>query len=128
MQWRKKLVTDVWDDARHGWNDLIPKTDTTTTEYNALLPNEVFDLRESYTVQIKAIDDIGEYDIKTFEIPTQDVALHLGKGGKNVSVGAYCDYSKEYTFYSDWDAYFDKDVYIKGQKLEDFISSMINNN
>lgn len=126
LQWRKKLISEAWD-TRHEWKDLIPKTDTTTTEYNALLQNEVFDLRESYTVQIKAIDDIGEYDIKTFEIPTQDVALHLGKGGKNVSIGTYCDYSKDYTFYSDWDAYFDKDVYIKGQKLEDFISSVIKN-
>lgn len=108
LQWRSKLVTDAWDDARHIWKDLIPKTDTTTAEYNALLPNEVFDLRKSYSVQIRAIDDIGEFDPKTFEIPTQDVALHLGKGGKNVSVGTYCDYSQDYTFYSDWVGIFDK--------------------
>ena len=128
LQWRRKLVTDEWDDGRHLWQDLIPKTDTKNTEYNALIPNEVFDLRTSYSVQIRAIDDIGEKDIKNFEVPTQDVALHLGKGGKNVSVGTYCDYSKEYTFYSEWDAYFDKDVYVKGQKLEDFINSVLNNN
>lgn len=108
LQWRRKLVTDAWDDNTHQWKDLIPKTDTTTTEYNALLPSEVFDLRKSYSVQIRAIDDIGEADVKTFEIPTQDVALHLGKGGKNVAVGTYCDYSEDYTFYSDWKAIFDK--------------------
>ncbi len=111
LQWRSKLVTDVWDDARHVWKDLIPKTDTITTEYNALLQGEVFDLRKSYSVQIRAIDDIGEFDPKTFEIPTQDVALHLGRGGKNVSVGTYCDYSKEYTFYSDWVGMFDKGLW-----------------
>jgi hypothetical protein len=118
LQWRKKLVTEVWDDgnAEHQWKDLISKGNTTTTEYNALLPNEEFDLRKSYSIQIKATDDIGEYDIKNFEIPTQDVALHLGKGGKNVSVGTYCDYSKEHTFYSDWDAEFDKDVSV-GESL-----------
>jgi hypothetical protein len=108
LQWRKKLVTEAWNDEDHEWKDLIPKTDATTTEYNALLPSEVFDLRTSYSVQIRAIDDIGEYDIKNFEIPTQDVALHLGKGGKNVSVGTYCDYSQDYTFYSDWVGIFDK--------------------
>ncbi len=123
FEWRKKLVTEAWDDGNedHKWNDLIPKTDTESSEYNALLSGVEFDLKKSYTVQIRAIDDIGEQDLKTFEIPTQDVALHLGKGGKNVSVGTYCDYSKEYTFYSDWDTYFDKDVYIGGNKIGDFI-------
>lgn len=110
LQWRKKLVKEAWDDNNtdHKWKDLIPKTNTTTTEYNALLPNEVFEKTKSYTVQIMAIDDIGEKDVKTFEIPTQDVALHLGHGGKNVAVGTYCDYSEDYTFYSDWKAIFDK--------------------
>ena len=111
LQWRSKLVTDVWDDGRHEWKDLIPMTDTVATEYNALLQGEVFDLRKSYSVQIRAIDDIGEHDTKNFEIPTQDVALHLGKGGKNVSVGTYCDYSQDYTFYSDWVGIFDKGLW-----------------
>lgn len=122
LRWRRKLVSESWDDNNtdHEWKDLIPKTDATTKEYNALLSGEVFDKTKSYTIQIMAIDDIGEKDVKTFEIPTQDVALHLGKGGKNVSVGTYCDYSKDYTFYSDWDAYFDKDVYVGGSKMVDF--------
>jgi hypothetical protein len=122
LQWRSKLTTEAWNDSTHQWKDLIPKTNTTTNaEYNALLSGEVFDLKKSYSIQIMAIDDVGEVDIKTFELPTQDVALHLGKGGKNVSVGTYCDYSKEYTFYSDWDAYFDKDVYVGGNKIGDFV-------
>ena len=122
LQWRRKLVNEVWDDnnKEHDWQDLIPKTDITTTEYNALLTDAVFELTKSYTVQIRAIDDIGESDAKPFEIPTQDVALHLGKGGKNVSIGTYCDYSKEHTFYSEWDAYFDKDVYVGDNKIVDF--------
>jgi hypothetical protein len=110
LQWRKKLITEIWDEgnAEHQWKNLISKGNTTTAEYNALLPSETFDLRKSYSVQIRTIDDIGEYDLKNFEIPTQDVALHLGKGGKNVSVGTYCDYSEDYTFYSKWKAIFDK--------------------
>lgn len=113
LQWRKKLVKEAWDDNNtdHKWKDLIPRTHTTTSEYNALLPNEVFEKTKSYTVQIMAIDDIGEKDVKTFEIPTEDVALHLGKGGKNVSVGTYCDYSVPYRFYSDWEGQFDKGLW-----------------
>lgn len=108
LQWRRKLVKEAWDDNNtdHKWKDLIPRTNTTTTEYNALLPNEVFEKTKSYTVQIMAIDDIGEKDVKTFEIPTEDVALHLGKGGKNVSIGTYCDYAENYTFYSAWKGIF----------------------
>ena len=111
LQWRKKFVNEAWDDNKHLWQDLIPKTDIVTTEYNAMLPNEVFEPTKSYTIQIRAIDDIGEKDVKTFEVPTEDVALHLGKGGKNVSVGTYCDYSTPYRFYSDWIGYFDKGLW-----------------
>lgn len=110
LQWRRKLTTEVWNDSVHQWQDLLPKTNTATNEYDALIAGTVFDVKKSYTLQIRAIDDIGEEDIKTLEVPTQDVALHLGKGGKNVSVGTYCDYSREYTFYSDWVGIFDKGI------------------
>ena len=108
LQWRSKKATESWNDG-HSWNNLIASTATTTDEYNALIPG-TFDLKESYTIQIMAIDDIGESDIKTFEIPTQDVALHLGKGGKNVAIGTYCDYAQEHTFHSEWDATFAKSI------------------
>ena len=125
LQWRRKLVNDAWDSGNeeHKWHDLISKTTTTTNEYNALLADVVFEKTKSYTVQIMAIDDIGESDVKTFEIPTEDVALHLGKGGKNVSIGTYCDYSESYTFYSKWKAIFDKGVYIGENKypINDFV-------
>lgn len=124
LEWRKKESSEEWDDQ---WRNLIPNTDTSTNEYNALLSGVVFDKKKSYNIQIRAIDDIGEYDVKNFDIPTEDVALHLGKGGKNVSIGSYCDCSKEYTFHSEWDTYFDKDVYVKDQKLEDFIKNVVNN-
>ena len=132
LQWRSKLITEAWNDQIHLWNDLIGKSVATTDEYNALLSGVVFDKKKSYTVQIRAVDDIGEYDLKTFEIPTEDVALHLGKGGKNVSVGTYCDYSEEYTFYSDWKAKFDKDVIVGGNiligetTLRDYILNIMN--
>ena len=116
LQWRRKLTTDEWNDNEHLWNNLLAKT-ATADEYNALIPGTVFDVKKAYTVQIRAIDDIGEADTKTFEVPTQDVALHLGKGGKNVAVGTYCDYSEDYTFYSDWKAIFDKEVIIGGSKV-----------
>ena len=137
LQWRRKVASADWDDSEHLWKDLkheTTKTDSLYTEYNALLSGEVFQKGMSYTVQIRAIDAVGEQDIKTFEIPTEDVALHLGKGGKNVSVGTYCDYSEERTFYSDWKAIFDKDVIVGGNiligenktSLRDYILNIMN--
>ena len=110
LQWRCKLVSEIWNDATHTWSDLISGSNTTTDEFDALIPDKVFEKKNAYTVQIRAIDAFGEYSIKTMDIPTQDVALHLGHGGKNVSIGAYCDYSEEYTFYCEWKAKFDKDI------------------
>ena len=106
LQWRRKLSTEEWNDSVHLWNNLIAKNSLATDEYSGLLSGVVFDLQKSYTVQIRAIDDLGEHDLKTLEVPTRDVALHLGKGGKNVSVGSYCDYTEDYTFYSAWKAIF----------------------
>jgi hypothetical protein len=126
LQYRVKPVSHEWDDSVHIWKDLIPSS-ATTDEYNALIPG-VFELKQSYTVQIRAIDSLKEHDIKTFEVPTQDVALHLGKGGKNVSIGTYCDYSEERTFYSDWKAIFGGGVCIgdSNTTLKDYILSVVN--
>lgn len=110
LEYRIKPSEAEWNDSAHPWKTLIPKS-STAMEYNGFIPNEVFDQKKSYTVQIQAIDDIGEYDRKTFDIPTEDVALHLGKGGKKVSVGTYCTDLPDYTFYSDWVGIFDKGIY-----------------
>lgn len=112
LQWRRRLTSsESWSD----WYELIPKTTTSTDEYNALITGgdeAEFGLNKSYAIQIRAIDDIGEYDTKDFEIPTQDVALHLGAGGDRIAVGTYCSKNPNmsHTFYSDWKAIFDKGI------------------
>ncbi len=105
LQWRWKEATGAWN----AWADLIANTTTNTDEYNALVSG-TFDLSKSYAIQIRAVDDLGEDDVKDIEIPTRDVALHLGRGGKNVSIGEYCDYTEDYTFRSSWKAYFDNGI------------------
>jgi hypothetical protein len=124
LQWRRKEASAQWSDSTHLWSDLISGT-ATGNEYNAMVPG-VFDLKEAYTIQIRAVDDVGEQDIKTLEVPTQDVALHLGRGGKNVAIGTYCDYSEEHTFRNAWKAIFDDEVIIQGQTLKDYIKSVMN--
>ena len=116
LQWRAKPASEEWSSS-HIWRMLLDANGT-TDEYNAQVEG-TFDLSKAYTVQINAIDLFGETDTHTFEIPTRDVALHLGKGGKNVAIGTYCDYSEERTFYSGWKAIFDKDVIAKNIILGD---------
>lgn len=115
LQWRRKLSTEEWNNDIHIWSDLIAKSSLSTDEYNGLLPGVVFDLQKAYTIQIKAMDDLGEHDLKTLEVPTRDVALHLGKGGKNVSIGSFCDYSEDYTFHTAWKMVCDEDVEVDGE-------------
>ena len=107
LQWRRRLSKEAWNNNTHLWENLIARTSTTTDEYNGLVSGE-FLLNESYVIQIRAVDDFVEYSYNDFEIPTQDVALHLGEGGKNVTIGEYCDYAEEYTFKSAWKAIFEK--------------------
>lgn len=118
LQWRWKYATEEWNDGDE-WVELLSNTDF-KDEYDAMVSG-TFDLDKSYTIQIRAVDYIGEHDIKTLEVPTQDVALHLGRGGKNVTVGSYCDYAEDYTFRSYWKAIFDKEVTIGGQQLVNFL-------
>lgn len=120
LQWRCKKTTEEWNDE-HLWNDLLPK-EANADEYSALVTG-VFEKKQAYTIQIRAIDDVGENDIKTLEVPTEDVALHLGAGGKNVSVGTYCNYSTPYTFYSDWVGIFDKGLY--GASLNNNVTDVL---
>lgn len=115
LQWRRKISTEEWNDSTHLWSDLISKSNVSTDEYSGLLSGVVFDLTKAYTIQIRAIDDIGEADIKTLEVSTRDVALHLGKGGKNVSIGSFCDYSEDYTLHTAWKMKCDEDVEIDGE-------------
>ena len=134
IQWRRKPENAEWNDD---WYTLLPRT-YTTDDFNSLIwdyEDETkliyFDPKKSYTVQLRAIDYVGEFDIKTFDVPTENVALHLGRGGTRVSIGTYCQ-SEEYTFYSDWDAIFDKNVYVGGDiyigetSLRDYILGIIN--
>jgi hypothetical protein len=100
LQWRRKLASASW--GSQSWTTL-----TSSSEYSGLISG-TFDTDKSYSIQIRAVDDVGEYDVKNLIVPTMDVPLHLGEGGKHVSVGEYCDYTpgNEYTFTSAWKAIF----------------------
>lgn len=81
---------------------------------------------KAYTVEIGVSDEVGSASAISFSIPTQDVPLHLGNGGKNIALGRYCDYSGEKRIDIGWDVYLSKGARIhppEGETVE-FLKGM----
>lgn len=131
LRWRYKSDSESW--GNQPWNDLIVKSNTDTDSFSALIPDIEFPITNAYTIQLGVADDIGESSEISFDIPTDDVPLHLGQGGKNTAVGRYCDYTKPYSFQVGWESIFEEDVslgknlsvtgntVIQGSSLADFV-------
>lgn len=86
------------------WVTILPKTtllvDTIAT---APLWNGNLSDQESYTVQVRAIDDIGKYSDVFIDIPTAKVYWH--RDGKNNALGLGKYNEKENAVDSAWDFY-----------------------
>lgn len=80
-----------------GWATLLAE-DAGTNVYNSKVSGVVLDVKTAYTVQIGVVDTIGESRTITFPVAASGVPFHVGKGNRNVSVGAYCDYSRTDVF------------------------------
>lgn len=85
------------------WKDL----DGTTIDRTL---DEVFSIKTAYIVQLRIRDDIGEEKIVSFPIPDLSVPMHLGKGGKNLGLGQYCDYSEQERIDIGWKTYFNTGI------------------
>lgn len=87
------------------WQELV----LTDDGYNGKL-NEVFDKKKQYTVQLRITDLVGEDQPYTFPISDISVPLHLGRGGKNVGLGQFCDYSHYEAVDIGWTTYFNMGI------------------
>ena len=76
------------------WADLIPKSSTSTDTFDGVLNGVVLQTTTSYTVQIKAEDDIEDPEILTYGISAAEIPIHAGEGGKRLGLGQYCNYSE----------------------------------
>ena len=73
------------------WYDIDTKVDGLT-----------IDATKAYTVIVRCIDSIGAYRDIPYTIPSEDVALHLGKGGKSAAFGEYSQEENALSVSSDW--------------------------
>lgn len=87
IRYRYKLESGKYSQ----WDTILPgsdlSTDTVTT--GALLGS--LSASSTYTVQISAIDDVGNKGITTFTLLTEAVFMHRRAGGKGMGLGKYCE-------------------------------------
>ena len=99
------------------WQTILAKEDLSTNaiDSHALL-NGALAIDTSYEVQVCAKDDISTESSATFNIPTDKIDSHEGKGF--LALGKY---SEKEGFECAWKAEFYDDVTIRGGKIADFI-------
>lgn len=92
------------------WKTLLEEDDTQST-VSMVLDGVVLPVKSAYTFQIGVIDTVGSYSDVTIPISAaKKTPFHLGRGGKNVSVGQYCDYSHEDAFDIGFTTYFNTGI------------------
>lgn len=95
------------------WKTLITRTAAGDT-YDGVVPGVTLNVDSVYTIQIEAVDDIGEVHDIYFDIPTEEVPLHLGEGGLNIGVGRYANMESSERVDVAWDTYFEKNLSVDG--------------
>ena len=80
------------DASYSGWQTLLAASVLSSDEVDsgALLAGALL-VDKSYTVQVQAIDDIGEESTTTVSIPTDSVFMHKKAGGKALGIGKYAE-------------------------------------
>lgn len=105
LKLRYKKETDI----SYSEKILLSKTDTVNT-YDGVVSGIELSVSSVYNIQIEAIDDISDPIPVNFAIPTDEVPLHLGEGGKNVGIGRYANMESAGRLDVAWDSYFEKNV------------------
>ncbi len=124
ISWRcRTKSSDSWltgATQSDGWEELLAFDDDSNA-IDTVISSFAFDVKTQYLVQLKVFDYWSQSDARTFDIPTEDIPFHLGRGGKNVGIGRYANYAGEYRTDVAWDIFFEKELYYKGIELVDLV-------
>ena len=102
------------------WQTILARdSESDQVDTGALLGT--LDSKVSYTVQIRALDDVGEYALTTIAVPTEAVHTHRTKNG--MGLGKYVE--GENLLDVGWDAHFHGAVKIGDMTLKDYILQII---
>lgn len=92
---------------------------TSTDEFDAILPNIVTDATRTYTIELIIIDDTFVPKGMVFNILTAEVEFHLRNGGRGAAFGKYA--VEEDLFECAWDAKFHEGMSIHNTRMTDFV-------
>lgn len=83
-------------------------------DYAGVVPGVTLSVSVVYTIEIQAVDKLGESGSVETRIPTSEMTFHLGENGKAVGIGRYASESGEKRLDVAWDAHFEKGLQVSG--------------
>jgi hypothetical protein len=107
---RYKPQGGSWSHNSGSGIDVLLWTDTSTDEFDVILPNIVSDIKISYTVELNIVDDTYLTSAIIFNVPYANVDFNLRDGGRGAAFGKYS--TIEDMLECDWDARFNGKVYL----------------
>lgn len=72
------------------WTEIL-SADSSSDKVSFLAAGVTLDEKSSYTVELKAEDELGEQGIISFAVSTGEITFHLKKGGKGAAFGKYAE-------------------------------------
>ena len=106
LRYRIREGGGAWSDD---WKILLA-ADAAADEVSMVLPDELLSTKLTYQVQLSAVDTLGEEGVLPVSIGTANTPLHLGRGGRNVGIGRYCNYEHQDAVDIGWDIFLDQSI------------------
>ena len=98
-----------------GWSNWITLlAESAGNDYAGVVPGVTLSVSVVYTIEIQAVDKLGESGSVETRIPTSEMTFHLGENGKAVGIGRYASESGENRLDVAWDAHFEKGLQVSG--------------
>ena len=98
-----------------GWSSWITLlAESAGNDYAGVVPGVTLSVSVVYTIEIQAVDKLGESGSVETRIPTSEMTFHLGENGKAVGIGRYASESGERRLDVAWDAHFEKGLQVSG--------------
>lgn len=98
-----------------GWSSWITLlAESSGNDYAGVVPGVTLSASVVYTIEIQAVDKLGESGSVETRIPTSEMTFHLGENGKAVGIGRYASESGEQRLDVAWDAHFEKGLQVSG--------------
>lgn len=98
-----------------GWSSWITLlSESSGNNYAGVVPGATLSVSVVYTIEIQAVDKLGESGSVETRIPTSEMTFHLGENGKAVGIGRYASESGERRLDVAWDAHFEKGLQVGG--------------